>query len=80
MAEEVKIDKQAFQDRLSGLISTWKADKRSNDALFAGVGSFIILMGRNEEAAVYHKSNAMHVSCPYSKSPVECFRLKDPIL
>ena len=61
MAEEVKIDKQLFQDRVSQLISSWKADKRSSDALFGGVGSFILLMGKNEDSATFHKNNAMHV-------------------
>ncbi|KAL8745327.1 MAG: hypothetical protein Q9190_002538 [Brigantiaea leucoxantha] len=60
MAEEVKIDKQLFQDRVSQLISSWKADKRSSDALFGGVGSFILLMGKNEDSATFHKNNAMH--------------------
>ncbi|KAL8900143.1 MAG: hypothetical protein Q9192_001228 [Flavoplaca navasiana] len=60
MADEVKIDGQTFHNRLSSLISAWKADRRSNDALFAGVGSFIVLMGKNEDAGTYQKSNAMH--------------------
>lgn len=63
MGDEVKIDSQTFHHRLSTLTSAWKADKRSNnDALFGGVGSFIVLMGKNEETANYQKSNAMHVS------------------
>ena len=63
MADEVKIDKDAFQHRLSHFISTWKADKRqSNDALFGGVGSILVLMGRNEDGPTFHKNNAMHVS------------------
>ena len=61
MADEVKIDKQVFHDRLSHFVSSWKADKRSNDALFGGVGSFVILMGKNESSLVFHKNNAMHV-------------------
>ena len=65
MADEVKIDKDAFNSRLSYLISTWKNDKRqSNDALFGGVGSIVILMGKNEENPAFHKNNAMHV-CIY---------------
>ncbi|KAL9125145.1 MAG: hypothetical protein Q9217_005602 [Psora testacea] len=61
MADEVKIDKDTFQNRLSHLISTWKTDKRqSNDALFAGVGSIVILTGKNEETSTYLKSNALH--------------------
>ena len=61
MADEVKIDKGNFQDRLTSFISTWKADKRSGDALFGGVGSIVILMGRNEETPTFQKKNAMHV-------------------
>ena len=61
MADEVKIDKQAFQDRLSHFISAWKADKRSNDALFGGVGSIVLLMGKNEGNVTFQKNNAMHV-------------------
>lgn len=64
MADEVKIDKSAFQDRLLSFVSTWKADKRSGDALFGGVGSVVILMGRNEEVPTFQKKNAMHVSLP----------------
>ncbi|KAA6409676.1 MAG: FACT complex subunit spt16 [Lasallia pustulata] len=60
MAEEVKIDKQVFQDRLTHFISAWKADKRSGDALFGGVGSIVILMGKTEEATSFQKNNAMH--------------------
>ncbi|KAI4288662.1 MAG: hypothetical protein L6R35_002080 [Caloplaca aegaea] len=60
MADEVKIDSQTFQTRLSTLTQAWKTDRRSNDALFGGVGSIVVLMGKNEEAASYHKNNAMH--------------------
>ena len=63
MADEVKIDREAFNERLSHLVSAWKTDKRqSGDALFGGVTSMVILMGRNEEVPVFHKNNAMHVS------------------
>ncbi|KAL8948463.1 MAG: hypothetical protein Q9222_005351 [Ikaeria aurantiellina] len=60
MADEVKIDSQTFHHRLASLTSAWKADRRSSDALFAGVGSIVVLLGKNEEAATYQKSNAMH--------------------
>ncbi len=63
MADEVKIDKQAFHDRLSHFISAWRADKRSNDALFSGVGSIVLLMGKNEGNITFQKNNAMHVWC-----------------
>lgn len=62
MAEEVKIDKQVFQDRLSQFLSAWKSDKRSNDALFGGVGSIVIRMGKNEQTITFQKNNAIHVS------------------
>ena len=69
MADEVKIDKDVFQNRLSQFISTWKNDRRqSNDALFGGVGSIVVLMGRNEDNPTFHKNNAMHVSKIYMVS------------
>lgn len=61
MAEEVKIDKQVFHNRLSNFISAWKADKRANDTLFGGVGSIVIHMGKNEDTVTFQKNNAMHV-------------------
>ncbi|MCJ1261822.1 FACT complex subunit spt16 [Lobaria immixta] len=60
MAEEVKIDKQVFHDRLSHFISAWKADKRASDALFGGVGSILILMGKNDTTITFQKNNAIH--------------------
>ena len=72
MADEVKIDKEAFNVRLSQFISAWKHDKRqSNDALFGGVGSIVVLMGKNEEIPTFHKNNAMHV-CATTR-PFECY-------
>lgn len=64
MADEIKIDKQVFENRISHLISAWKADKRSGDALFGGVGSIVILMGKTEESNSFQKNNAMHVGIP----------------
>lgn len=64
MAEEVKIDKQVFHNRLSNFISAWKADKRANDTLFGGVGSIVIHMGKNEDTVTFQKNNAMHVCSP----------------
>ena len=62
MADEVKIDKDLFHNRLSQLVSAWKNDKRStSDALFGGVGSIVILLGKNEEVPIFHKNNALHV-------------------
>ena len=61
MADEIKIDKQVFQDRLSHFISAWKTDRRSGDALFGGAGSIVILMGKTEQTSQFQKNNAMHV-------------------
>lgn len=72
MAEEVKIDKQVFHDRLSHFISAWKADKRANDALFGGVGSIVILMGKNDATITFQKNNAIHV-CSSLDEPPEGF-------
>ena len=68
MADEVKVDKEIFHNRLNQLVSTWKSDKRqSSDALFGGVNSIVVLMGKTEEQPVFHKSNAFHVygSCGF---------------
>ncbi len=78
MADEVKIDKDNFQSRLSHFISAWKTDKRqSNDALFGGVGSIVVLMGRNEDNPSFHKNNAMHVCMPIEASQYQ--RFDEPI-
>ena len=62
MGDEVRIDRETFNNRLSHFVSTWKGDKRqSNDALFGGVGSIVVLLGRNEESVSFQKNNAMHV-------------------
>ena len=71
MGDEVKIDKDNFNNRLSHFVSTWKGDKRqSNDALFSGVGSIVVLLGRNEESQSFQKNNAMHV-CATNKLPLD---------
>lgn len=62
MADEVKIDKDGFHNRLSQLISAWKNDKRQSDAFFGGASSIVILMGKSEENTITQKNNAMHVS------------------
>ena len=75
----MKIDKQAFHDRLLHFVSAWKADKRSNDALFGGVGSIVLLMGKNEGNITFQKNNAMHV-CTRLKAPYNCQGLTEMIL
>jgi nucleosome binding factor SPN SPT16 subunit len=61
---DIKIDSKLFQERISHFAGAWKNDLRSKDAIFAGVGSIIILMGKVEEAPEYYKNNAMHVGDP----------------
>lgn len=71
MGDEVKIDRDTFNNRLSHFVSTWKGDKRqSNDALFGGVGSIVVLLGRNEESQSFQKNNAMHV-CAATQVPLD---------
>ncbi|KAE8331316.1 FACT complex subunit spt16 [Aspergillus sergii] len=60
MAEEIVIDKSAFFNRLSSFFAAWKADKRPGHAVFGGVGSIVILMGKTDEANSFQKNNAMH--------------------
>ncbi len=61
MAEGIHIDKQLFSDRLSQFLTAWKADKRANDALFGGVGSIVVLLGKTEDSNAFPKNNALHV-------------------
>lgn len=61
MAEEIVIEKNTFFNRLSSFYTAWKADRRSGNAVFGGVGSIIILMGKTDEANSFQKNNAMHV-------------------
>lgn len=59
---DIKIDSKVFQERVSHFYNAWKADKRSGDALFGGVSSIVILMGKVDENPEFHKNNAIHVS------------------
>ena len=61
MAEEIKIDKHAFHERLGLFISAWKSDKRSGDSVFGGVGSILIVFGKAEDGVGFQKTHAMHV-------------------
>lgn len=58
MADEVSIDKGNFHSRLSSLIAQWKADKRSGNNVFGDVGSIVVVMGKSDEAAGFHRANA----------------------
>lgn len=59
MADEVSIDKTSFHNRLSSLIAQWKADKRSGNSVFGDAGSIVIVMGKTDESAGFHKANAL---------------------
>lgn len=61
MAEEIVIDNNNFFNRLSSFYASWKADKRSGNALFGNAGSIVILMGKTDEENSFQKNNAMHV-------------------
>jgi hypothetical protein len=65
---DIKIDSKVFQERMSHFINAWKADKRSGDALFGGVSSMVVLMGKVDEEPEFYKNNAMHVRLTESSS------------
>lgn len=67
---DIKIDSKVFQERLSHFINAWKADKRSGDAVFGGVSSIVILMGKVDEEPEFYKNNAMHVSLTHDATSV----------
>lgn len=62
MGETIKIDKEAFSERLSSFYTAWKADKRTPNGVFGSANSIVILMGKAEETNSFQKNNAMHVS------------------
>lgn len=61
MADAIEIDGKLFQERLAHLLNAWKNDKRSGDALFGGVASLVVLMGKVEDVPSFNKTNAIHV-------------------
>lgn len=63
MADEVKIDRDQFHSRLGQLLAAWRTDRRASGdaAVFGGVTSMVVLMGRNEEGAGQLKNSALHV-------------------
>jgi hypothetical protein len=64
MSDEIVIDKASFHARLSSFITQWKSDKRS-DALFSGVGSIVICVGKASDGA-YPKSAAFQVGSQHT--------------
>lgn len=69
MAETIKINAKLFHERISHFINAWKADKRSGDAVFGGVSSIVLMMGKVEEVQSFNKNNAMHVCAPILRTP-----------
>ncbi|KAF2417233.1 SPT16-domain-containing protein [Tothia fuscella] len=59
MSDEIVIDKNSFHTRLSAFVTQWKSDKRS-DALFSGIGSIFICVGKASDGA-YPKSAAFQL-------------------
>ncbi|KAI0206769.1 FACT complex subunit SPT16 [Astrocystis sublimbata] len=58
---DITIDAKLFHERVSHFVSTWKSDKRTSDnGVFQGVSSVVIMMGKVEEIPEFHKNNAMH--------------------
>lgn len=62
MGEAIKIDKEAFSNRLSSFYTAWKADKRTPNGVFGGASSILVIMGKAEEMSSFQKHNAVHVS------------------
>jgi hypothetical protein len=62
MADDIVIDKAAFQERLTNFVTKWKADKRSGDTVFQGAGSIATVVGKASEPGTYLKPAAYQVS------------------
>jgi hypothetical protein len=62
MADDIVIDKQLFHERLSSLVTKWKADKRSGDAIFHGASSIAAMVGKPSDPGTYLKPAAFQVS------------------
>ncbi|KAF2839097.1 SPT16-domain-containing protein [Patellaria atrata CBS 101060] len=58
--DQIVIDKRLFHDRIASFIAAWKADKRSGDALFSGIGSLVIVVGKASDG-IYSKSAAFQL-------------------
>lgn len=70
---EIKIDSKLFQERVSHFVGAWKNEKRaSENGVFAGVSSIVIMMGKVEESPEFHKNNAMHVCLVSILFPLYC--------
>lgn len=68
MADDIVIDKQLFHERLSSLVTKWKADKRSGDAVFQGAHSIAAMVGKPSDPGTYLKPAAFQVSLGCGKT------------
>jgi hypothetical protein len=71
MSDDIVIDKASFHDRLSTFIAQWKSDGKRSDALFSGIGSIAICVGKASDGA-YPKSAAFQVGANPQCSPFFC--------
>jgi len=62
MADDIVIDKALFHERLGSLVTKWKADKRSGDAIFQGASSIAAVVGKPSDPGSYLKPAAFQVS------------------
>ncbi|PNY29003.1 Uncharacterized protein TCAP_01080 [Tolypocladium capitatum] len=59
---EFKIDSELFQKRISHFASAWKNDLRSQDGIFGGATSLLVIIDKTDEKAPgFRKNNAMHL-------------------
>jgi hypothetical protein len=61
----ITMNADQFHSRLSSFLTQWKADKRSGDSLFGGIGSILIPVGKATQS-VYTKTAAFQVDNPRS--------------
>jgi hypothetical protein len=57
----IVMNSEQFQTRLASFLAQWKADKRTGDAVFEGIGSIVIPVGKASDSA-YTKTAAFQVS------------------
>ncbi|KND91861.1 FACT complex subunit SPT16 [Tolypocladium ophioglossoides CBS 100239] len=57
---EIKIDSKLFQKRISHFAIAWENDLRSEDGVFRGAKSLLVMAGKMDKALESHKNNAMH--------------------
>ncbi|CAO1629005.1 unnamed protein product [Parajaminaea phylloscopi] len=63
MADEVKIDRDVFGQRLSKILAAWKAKDAPNEAIanLQNTQSVVALLGTQSDDVAYSKTSALHV-------------------